>query len=118
VQVVDGPVRLAPLLDDCALGITHASSGVGAELLRAGVFQIGLPTHREQDLYMRALGRSRVGAGLTGPYDSADVGKLMSVVLSDSDMRAHVGTVARGIARRFPTAAQVIAAERILGKLG
>jgi hypothetical protein len=117
VQVSDKPVRLDRLLPDCDLGLSHASNGVGAAFLQAGVRQVGLPAQREQAMFARKLARSGLGLGIEGQFGPEVVNQAIRQALSDKTMKNRVREVADEIAARnsiAPDQAAAIAIKQLI----
>ncbi|MEL6998815.1 MAG: hypothetical protein AAFP68_11200 [Pseudomonadota bacterium] len=102
VRLVDGPVRLDRLIMDCDLGISHASNGIAAAFVMAGVPQIGLPNHAEQIMVAQALGRSRLGLGLAGQYGVNEVSKTIETVLSSDTLRSSAEEARKRLTATYP----------------
>jgi UDP:flavonoid glycosyltransferase YjiC (YdhE family) len=113
VQVEAGPVQLAPLMEACDIGLSHASAGIGAAFLAAGVRQIGLPNHREQAMYARTLGKQGLGVGIEGKYGPDAVISCVETLLSDTAASARVKETAEVIHRQFPKDPAELAAEQL-----
>ncbi|EAQ04197.1 hypothetical protein OB2597_08644 [Pseudooceanicola batsensis HTCC2597] len=113
VQVEAGPVQLARLLSDCDLGISHASNGVGASFLTAGVPQIGLPGHREQGMFARAIAHHGLGLGVEGRYGGDAVVRSIRQALGSERLKNRVGTVAAQLSDRAGVPPQVAVARTL-----
>ncbi len=113
-QVIDGPVRLAPLLERCDLGISHAGNGTATALLLAGVPQLFLPTQMEQTLFARTLGRRGFGLGIGGRYGKAEVAQAIDRVLGSREMQRRIDSALEGIRAHEETPAEVLAARAVM----
>ncbi|MEM9060546.1 MAG: hypothetical protein AAGD13_08775 [Pseudomonadota bacterium] len=102
VRLVDGPVRLDGLIEDCDLGISHASNGIAAAFIMTGVPQIGLPNHSEQIMVAQAVGRSRLGFGLAGQYGVNEVLRTIDTVLSSDGIRSTAWKTGKRLSAQFP----------------
>lgn len=80
IRLVRGPVDMAPLLADCDLGVSHASSGQSANFAVAGIPQIGLPNQTEQTMMAHALSKSDLGLGLIGKAKPEDIVRAIEIV--------------------------------------
>ncbi len=83
VRIIDGPVKLAPLLKNCDLGICHASFGISCAFIMNGVPQVLLPGHIEQFMFAKAVGRQKLGRGLAGRFGPKKVAEVMQIILKD-----------------------------------
>ena len=90
VQVENGIVQLRNLLADCDIGVSHASSGIGSSFVADVVPQIGLPCHREQVMFSRAVSRAGFGLAIAGRYGGQEVTALIRRALADKAMRARL----------------------------
>lgn len=113
VQVVDGPVKLAPLLDECTLGVNHSSSGTASTLLSAGVPQVLLPLHREQGMLTTSLARAGLAMGLGGRFKADAVLDLIAKVASNDMLRETVKAKAAEISNRSKSNPSKLAAQSI-----
>lgn len=68
IDVTDGPLRLDGLLEEADIGISHASTGIAAAFLIAGIPQLGLPNHAEQAMVAYAISSGKFGLGLGGAF--------------------------------------------------
>lgn len=118
VQVSDKPVRLDRLLPNCDLGLSHASNGVGAAFLTAGVRQVGLPAQREQAMFARKLARSGLGLGIEGQFGPEVVNQTIRQALNDKTMKKRVQDAADSIATRDTLAPDMVAANAIKRLIG
>ncbi|WP_299474276.1 hypothetical protein [uncultured Roseibium sp.] len=66
VRLFTSPVNVDPLLADCDLGVSHASSNIATNFAMNGVPQIGLPNHTEQTMMAHAFSKGHLGLGLVG----------------------------------------------------
>ncbi|MEL6325168.1 MAG: hypothetical protein AAFQ84_13150, partial [Pseudomonadota bacterium] len=83
-------------------GISHASNGIAAAFVMAGVPQIGLPNHAEQIMVAQALGRSRLGLGLAGQYGVNEVSKTIETVLSSDTLRSSAEEARKRLTATYP----------------
>lgn len=118
VQVFDQPVRLDGILPQCDLGISHASSGIGAAFLHFGVPQIGLPTHREQMLFGQAVARAGVALGIAGTFGPPQVVEVIARALGSASMAKKSRAVRDRIAAENAPPATQACADSILNLLG
>lgn len=102
VRAVDGPVRLDALREETDLCISHASNGVVAAFLAAGVPQLGLPTHIEQMMIARVLADQAAGVAVAGAIDAAALHRLTGRALGSARLRGAAQAVAAGIATGTP----------------
>jgi UDP:flavonoid glycosyltransferase YjiC (YdhE family) len=103
VRAVDGPVRLDALREAADLCISHASNGVVAAFLAAGVPQLGLPTHIEQFMIARVLADQQAGVAAAGAVDAAALHRLAGRALGSARLRTAARAVAAEIAATTPT---------------
>lgn len=113
VQVCDGPVRLDGILGDCDLGISHASNGIGAAFVTAGVPQIGLPGHREQAMFARAIAKAGLGLGIEGRFGADAVVGAIRHALAQDALRTRVAQVAGTLAQTAYAPSDVAAADAL-----
>lgn len=102
IRLFDGPVRLDALLPDCDLGISHASNGIAAAFLMAGVPQIGLPTHAEQVMVARAIAMQKLGVGLIGGFGVDQVDETIRKTMAAPVLRDMTRRTSERLTRSFP----------------
>jgi hypothetical protein len=80
------PQPLSTILASSRLVIHHGGPGVAAEALAAGVAQLVISTHIEQELYGEALQRAGVARFIKtgGPAPPLEAGAIQSVVADDT----------------------------------
>ena len=118
VQVEPGPVLMEPLLAECDIGLSHASSGVGSAFLSAGIRQVGLPNHREQAMFARNLGKRGLCVGIEGKYGADAVVSCVEKLWLDSAALGRVKAAAEVIRERCATDPGQLAAQEIREFLG
>lgn len=94
LRVVDGPVRLDRLLPGADLLVSHASNGIVAAGLTAGVPQVLLPTQTEQAMLARVLGAQNLGIALPLRSDAQAAAGAIAQELRDAPLRAATETIA------------------------
>jgi hypothetical protein len=95
VRVINGPVRLAPLLKDCDLGINHSSQGIACAFAVHGIPQLLLPGHIEQLGFAKALGRNTLGRSLVGRFGPDKVHELIGLLLHAPEYKASAQAFAQ-----------------------
>ena len=111
VRLVAGPVDHAPLMADCHLGISHASHGMAAAYVAAGIPQIGLANHTEQAMIAHALWRNNLGLSHIGPVDTETCAALIQGARDEPELaEAAARIAAREAARPKGQAAAAIMA--------
>lgn len=114
VRLVNTPVRLQELLPDCDLGVSHTSNGIAAAFVMAGVPQVGLPSHAEQDMVARAVAMNRLGLGVLGQFGPDQAFEAIQKALEGTHLREATKAKAQRLAQTLPTKPGTVLAERIL----
>jgi UDP:flavonoid glycosyltransferase YjiC (YdhE family) len=83
IRIVDGAVKLSSILKKCDLGICHASNGISCAFALNGVPQLLLPSHIEQFMFAKAVGRNKLGRGVVGNFGPEKIAEVMKVLLDD-----------------------------------
>ncbi|MEM7650935.1 MAG: nucleotide disphospho-sugar-binding domain-containing protein, partial [Pseudomonadota bacterium] len=83
IRIVNGSVNLSSILDECDLGICHASQGIAYAFAIHGVPQLLLPSHIEQFMCAKAVGRQKLGRGVVGKFGPDKIIELVKVLLQD-----------------------------------
>ena len=83
LRIINGPVKLSSLMKKCDVGINHASHGIVCAFAVHGVPQLLLPSHIEQLMFAKAVGRQKLGRGLAGRYGVEKVAEVLSIILQD-----------------------------------
>lgn len=99
VDVTDGPLKLSLLLPGADLGISHASNGIAAAFLMAGVAQLGLPMQAEQEMVGHAINKVKFGLSLFGNYGHADVIDKIEHLLATPDYGTQAKLRAQALSR-------------------
>ncbi len=97
VLVEREPVRLAPLLPEADLGVSHASNGTVAAFLHHGVPQLGLPTQGEQVMVANTLVRAKLGLALGGAVEEQHVIRGLERLGAATDIAKEVTDAAARI---------------------
>jgi len=109
VQVFDKPVRLDGLLEECSLGINHASMGTSVAFALAGIPQIGIPSQIEQMMMSYAIGKNGLGIGLNGKASARDMRGIILQTLEANKMRL----AALALRQKYQAQTPSLVAERI-----
>lgn len=111
VDVTDGPLHLDGLLEQADIGVSHASNGIAAAFLIAGLPQLGLPNHAEQAMVAYAISKGKLGLGLGGAYTSEHFVDHINRLVSDTEIAQTTKACALKIAQNsdYATPAQRIA---------
>jgi len=88
------PVRLAPLLADCTLAVTHAGHGTALNCLLAGVPMLLLPLHIEQLMVTERVAVTGAGLGILPAYVETRFAQALHDVLDNPKYREAAGTIA------------------------
>ncbi|OGV71272.1 MAG: hypothetical protein A3B82_04025 [Methylophilales bacterium RIFCSPHIGHO2_02_FULL_57_10] len=94
VHIFDRPIRLAEILEECDLGITHASLATVVAFLMHGLPMLLLPTQLEQflvGLRAEALGAAKI---VNPDAPPPDYGQLVNELVSDPKYRHHAQSFA------------------------
>ena len=114
VRLVNAPVRLKGLLEECDLGVSHASNGIAAAFVMAGVPQVGLPSHAEQVMVARAVAMHRLGLGVLGQFGPDQALEAITKALEGEHLRSAAQVTAKRLAETLPRDPGALLAERIL----
>jgi UDP:flavonoid glycosyltransferase YjiC (YdhE family) len=112
-RVIEHPVRLAGLLPDCDLCVSHGGDIAGAALMQ-GVPQLVLPLQYEQVLTGVRL--EQLAAGIAAPRMDApaEAGAALDRVLRE---RSRLEQGARACARRYPAFSPAEQQRRIVARI-
>ena len=94
VHIFDRPIRLAEILEECDLSITHASLATVVAFLMHGLPMLLLPTQLEQflvGLRAEALGAAKI---VNPDAPPPDYGQLVNELVSDPKYRHHAQSFA------------------------
>ena len=116
-RLVAGPVAFASLLDDCDLGIGHASPGLAANFALAGVPQIGMPNHTEQMMMAHALSQSNLGLGIVGRPKPEHVLQAIEAVRGSEKVAVATKALAKRWTKADAAQTSPRAADEIMGLL-
>ncbi|MFK7945165.1 MAG: glycosyltransferase [Paracoccaceae bacterium] len=114
VRLIDSPVRLEGLLPDCDLGVSHASNGIAAAFVMAGVPQVGLPSQVEQMMVARAIALHRLGLGVLGRFGPDQAHEAITKALAGTHLRETAQSTAKRLTETLPQDPGAAIAERIL----
>jgi hypothetical protein len=114
-RVVDGPVRLAGLLERASLCVSHGSLGVSSIFLTAGVPQLVAPTQVEQAMIAQALARQGLAAVAPHGVDGADFTEAARAALGGAEVRLRARAAARRIVNDTPIDPAGLVAAGLLG---
>lgn len=105
------PVRLASLLADCTLAITHAGHGTALNCLLAGVPMLLLPLHVEQLMVTERVAALGAGLGILPAYVETRFGEVLNKMLRNP----RYGEAAFAAAKRYRNAPPDRALQEITG---
>ncbi|MEM1159556.1 MAG: nucleotide disphospho-sugar-binding domain-containing protein [Pseudomonadota bacterium] len=114
IRLHSGPVRLDRLLPECDLGISHASNGVAAAFVMAGVPQLGLPGHAEQVMIAQTVARQKLGLGLVGQFGPDAVQNALETTLGSTAMRQRAQKTAGRLQQTLPADPGRVLADAVL----
>ncbi len=114
IRLCRGPVRLDRLLANCDLGISHASNGIAAAFIMAGIPQLGLPGHAEQIMVAQAVARQKVGLGLVGQFGPDAVHDTLITALGSTAIRLRVQETASRLQKTLPANPGKVLANAVL----
>lgn len=88
------PVRLKPLLPDCALAITSGGHGTSVDCLRHGVPMLLLPNHIEQLMVTTQIANAGVGVGILPESVATKFAEIYASMLANPAFKRRAGEVA------------------------
>lgn len=89
VRIIPSGVRLAPLLPDCDLGVSHGSNGMAAAFVLHGIPQIAVPTQTEQLMCARAFALQGLGRGFAGAWSPPQLSAAVAEMVADSALQSR-----------------------------
>lgn len=95
LRIVTGPVKLAGLLKDCDLGISHATQGMSCALAINGVPQLLIPIINEQLVFAKGLGRNKLAQGIVGRFSPEKIVELVHALLSNPEYNENAKAFAK-----------------------
>lgn len=102
LQVLPEMPGFAQVLTDVSLVIHHGGIGTAQACAAAGIPQLLIPNHLEQELTAASILRQGIGACLIPPYTGDDITRGTKRLMSVNKYRENAQAIARDISRGGP----------------